>query len=38
MAGAANQDTAASFVRFVTGESAAAIWKAASVDTIRPEA
>jgi molybdate transport system substrate-binding protein len=38
MAGAANRDTAASFVKFVTGRSAAAVWKAASVDAIRPEA
>jgi molybdate transport system substrate-binding protein len=38
MAGAANQDAAASFVKFVTGKSAVAVWKAASVDAIQPDA
>jgi molybdate transport system substrate-binding protein len=32
MAGAANKDGAAAFIKFVTGSSAAALWKAAYVD------
>lgn len=38
MVEAANQDAAASFVKFVTDKSAAAVWKSAGVDAIPPEA
>jgi hypothetical protein len=38
MADIANQDAAASLVKFVTGKSAAAVCRPADVDAIQPEA
>jgi hypothetical protein len=34
MAGAANKDGAAAFVKFVIGKPAAATWKAANIDAM----